>query len=149
LQVELIFSEVFGVDYGTKKDYIAGGDIWEVLARTLIINKKNVRFDAKRNRPQVQHSGETIPLHEEFSGFRGNMLSKLAAPRKERDESSQPPLTLISYEQMEYHTRAIMHSEERRFYITKKGYIGLDPKDTKHGDVICVLVGSNGPYSST
>jgi hypothetical protein len=74
------------------------------------------------------------------------MLSKLLPVSAGNNQPSQPPLTIIGYENLEYHTRAVTNSEDRCFYITKKGYIGLGPRGIKRGDVISILAGSSVPY---
>jgi hypothetical protein len=145
-QVELAFVKFFMVNYGTKKDYVAGGDVWEALTRTLILDRTDVIFDYQRDSPRANPSDEVVPLHEEFSGFRQHMLSKLLPVSAGNNQPSQPPLTIIGYENLEYHTRAVTNSEDRCFYITKKGYIGLGPRGIKRGDVISILAGSSVPY---
>jgi hypothetical protein len=146
LHVENLFSRVMGVDYGTRREYIAGGDVWEALARTLIIDRTDVIFNYQRDKPDAGPDAASAPLHSEFTGFRRYMLSKLAEPSPAEPEGSQPPITMISYEHMDYHGRVVSLSENRCFYLTKKGYIGLGPKEIQPGDVVCVLAGSSVPY---
>jgi hypothetical protein len=34
----------------------------------------------------------------------------------------------------------------RRFFMTKKGYMGIGPNRCSNGDIVCVLLGGELPY---
>jgi hypothetical protein len=136
-----------------EEEYIGGGgDIWKALARTLIMDKKDVSFDYKRSRdylirPEDVPDDEPQPeLPDEFTAFRNYLYAKCG------DLTGQDRIVwlgntiMIDYEMMEYLSRAVDRSQDRIFYVTRKGYIGLGPKDMDTDDIICVLAGSRVPH---
>lgn len=145
-QVELVLCHVFKTSYPTPTTYIGGGDIWEALARTLIIDREDVVFDLRRDKPESADATST-PLWQEWKGFSNHMLKCAQEAREgKKEEGEEPKLMIISYEQMEYHIRPPLLCEDRCFFITQRGYIGLGPKDVKEGDVVVVLAGSGVPH---
>jgi hypothetical protein len=49
--------------------------------------------------------------------------------------------TVIDYEYMEYLTRLVDRCQDRSFFVTENGYIGLGPKDIQHDDLVGVIEG--------
>jgi hypothetical protein len=140
--VHFVFTHYMRINWGGARKYVAGGDTWEALARTLILDRDDPIFDWDRDHPERRPDGGRP--HEFFADFVGHMGSKLdPAPLEEPEE---PPLILIAHEAREYFERAISISEDKCFFITKRGYIGLGPKGMQGEDVICVLAGSSVPY---
>ena len=147
VQVEAVFCHVFKISYPTPRPYIGGGDIWEALARTLIIDRNDVIFDWPRDRPE-NADATSHPLYEEWKGFSNHMLkcAQEAREGKKENEEEKSKLTVITYGQMEYHIRPPRLCEDRCFFITQRGYIGLGPKDMRGGDLVVVLAGSGVPH---
>jgi hypothetical protein len=143
-QVHLVFTHCMRINWGSARQYIAGGDSWEALARTLILDRDDPIFNWDRDHPERRPDGGRP--HEYFADFAGHMAAKWDPAPPEESELSEPPLMLILHEPREYFERAISISEDKCFFITKMGYIGLGPKGMKPGDVICVLAGSSVPY---
>jgi hypothetical protein len=148
--VEQMFRTLFEVSYRERRPYIGGGDVWEALARTFIIDRTDVIFDYELDHPERAARSRHMdlgPFYEEFDGFRTHMLNNLLGANPYRGSPENPaPLTLISLEQMEYNALAVSYTENRTFFITQKGYIGLGPPGIREGDVITILAGSSVPY---
>jgi hypothetical protein len=51
----------------------------------------------------------------------------------------------VDTEWMEYTTRLVDRCQNRRLFVTTKGYIGLGPKEMECGDLITVLGGFDSP----
>jgi hypothetical protein len=41
---------------------------------------------------------------------------------------------------------AIIKLQHRRLFVTKKGYLGIGPRDVEQGDLVCVLRGAQVPF---
>ncbi|KAG4428532.1 hypothetical protein IFR05_015985 [Cadophora sp. M221] len=146
IQVELIINKVMETRWGGDEEYTGGGTLWDALARTLIIDRNDPLFDYKRDRPNAASPDDPVtPPHGYFPAFRAHMLSSLKPPERESSES-QPPLTIMPYESLEYHTRVALLSSDRRFFITSLGYIGLGPRGLALNDVVCIPAGASVPY---
>ena len=49
------------------------------------------------------------------------------------------------YQWMEFTASFEQATTNRRFFVTREGYMGLGPRDMKIGDVVCILLGSQVP----
>ncbi|KAE9369094.1 HET-domain-containing protein [Stipitochalara longipes BDJ] len=129
-----------------------GGSIWDALARTLIMDDKEVPFDYKTQIDNLlaEHNptNEAQPeLPDEFPRFRNWIYVKLGDLTGKNRTIRQQSMVMLDYELMEYFSRAVARSQERRFYVTRKGYIGLGPKELLINDQICVFAGSRVPHA--
>jgi hypothetical protein len=52
----------------------------------------------------------------------------------------------VEDEMMRYMRRVVTSCKDRRFFITKKGYMGLGNLGTKPGDCVCILFGGPTPF---
>jgi hypothetical protein len=73
-------------------------------------------------------------------------LMALARRQAADTNTSQPPLIFIEEESIEYQWRVQQFCQDRCFFVTMKGYMGLGPKGMKPGDVLAVIAGSSTPY---
>ncbi|KAH6665380.1 heterokaryon incompatibility protein-domain-containing protein [Halenospora varia] len=153
--VELTMLAAFKVIHGAgEEEYIGGGgSIWEALAKTLILDTREVFFDYKR------HPGNVVPKHvpsdfpqpqlpDEFVAFRNWIFLKYGDLTKTpvpRDPNEPGVMFMMDYEMMEYFSRAVDASQERSFFVTSKGIIGLGPRDLQDGDFLCLFAGSKVP----
>jgi hypothetical protein len=55
-----------------------------------------------------------------------------------RKISSQPYVNAVA--------KAIGYSNNRRLFVTKRGYLGLGPGNTNEGDTVCILLGAAVPF---
>lgn len=129
-----------------------GGSVWDVLARTLIMDEKEVSFDYKRQidnvLPENVPDDEPQPeLPDEFTGFRNWIYLKLGDLTGQNRIMRSPDMVMLDYELMTYFSRVVDRSQDRRFYVTRKGYIGLGPKELEANDQICVFAGSRVPHA--
>ncbi|KAH7420020.1 heterokaryon incompatibility protein-domain-containing protein [Cadophora sp. MPI-SDFR-AT-0126] len=146
IQIELVVNQVMKTQWGSDEEYIGGGKLWDALARTLIIDRNDPVFNYIQDRPQaVSPDDHVAPPHSYFTRFRAHMLSSLKPPAQQ-ESGSFPPLTIMPYESMEYHSRVAAITSDRCFFITSLGYIGLGPKGLRPSDVICVPTGASVPY---
>jgi hypothetical protein len=129
-----------------------GGSVWAALARTLIMDDKEVTFDYKRQMDNMlpEHVPDNEPqpeLPDEFTGFRNWIYLKLGDLTGQNRIITSPGMVMIDYELMTYFSRVVDRSQERRFYVTRKGYMGLGPKELEINDQICVFAGSRVPHA--
>lgn len=154
--VELTMLAAFKIIHAAgEEEYIGGeGSIWEALARTLILDTREVFFDYKRHPDNIlpKHVPSDFPqpqLPDEFVSFRNWIFLKygdLTRTPVPRDPNEPGTMFMIDYEMMEYFSRAVDASQERTFFVTSKGIIGLGPRDLQVGDSLCLLAGSKVPY---
>ncbi|KAK3174418.1 hypothetical protein OEA41_001664 [Lepraria neglecta] len=52
-----------------------------------------------------------------------------------------------TYQWMEFTASFEQATTNRRFFVTREGYMGLGPRDMDIGDVVCVLLGSLVPFA--
>jgi hypothetical protein len=80
----------------------------------------------------------------------GRPIDAITRPRdstaQPRDATTEGNMNfVIDYEWMEYVTRLVDRCQNRSFFVTGRGYIGLGPKEMQRGDLICVLDGLRAP----
>jgi hypothetical protein len=85
LQVHLVFTYYMRIHWGGTTKYIAGGDIWEALARTLILDRYDPIFDWDRDYPERGPDGGRP--HGYFPDFAGHMATKWDPVPPEESES--------------------------------------------------------------
>jgi hypothetical protein len=110
-------------------------------------------------------------LTDEFFGFRNLMFTtygtvpespvvlrdgtgrRIDFTAQPRDSATQPSdattqgnrMIYIDYEYMEYFTRLVDRCQNRSFFVTRGGYIGLGPKEIQNYDLISILEGLHTP----
>jgi hypothetical protein len=88
LHVQDILTTAFGVEFGESKKYVNGGDLWQALARTLVVDRNDIISDYHRDSPRAARDPSSKPtsLHEAFPQWRRAAIASL-------DDSSSKPLT--------------------------------------------------------
>lgn len=166
LHVQYILTTVFGVEFGESRKYFNGEDLWQALARTLVVDRNGIIFDyhCDSSRAAKDPSSKPTSLHEAFPQWRRAAIASLddssghatdwndmgslmaLASRQAADPStSQPPVILATHENLEYQLRVRQFCQDRCFFVTMKGYMGLGPKGMEPGDMLAVLAGSSTP----
>jgi Heterokaryon incompatibility protein (HET) len=128
------------------------GSVWDALARTLIMDEKDVPFDYKRQidnmLPEHVAKDKTQPeLQDEFAAFRNWIYLKLGDLTGQNRTMTVPGMVMLDYELMTYFSRVVDRSQGRRFYVTRKGYIGLGPKELEINDQVCIFAGARVPHA--
>ncbi|KAI1392149.1 HET-domain-containing protein [Hypoxylon trugodes] len=92
------------------------------------------------------HFWRTITTNEELRGLEASdsFIAQAASHIVKSSSDAIPPIDL-RYEPSSFNERFRADAMNRRFYATKKGYIGLGPSDAKTGDHVVVLLGSALP----
>jgi hypothetical protein len=57
-----------------------------------------------------------------------------------------PGKIMLDYGLMEYFIRAVAQSQERGYFVTRKGYMGLGQKELFVNDQLCAFAGSRVPH---
>jgi hypothetical protein len=102
-----------------------GAGIWDAYARTIIGN--NSRF----KNPLARYEKARM----KFCQF-----------QQEEDERGVASDTVLEPEDEEYYKCRDPYLQERRFGVTRKGYMGLFPLLTEAGDNVCIFRGCNIPF---
>jgi hypothetical protein len=98
-------------------------------------------------RPEDVPDDEPQPeLPDEFTAVRNYLYARCGDLTGQDRIVWLGDMIMIDYEMMEYLSRAVDRSQDRIFYVTRKGYIGLGPKHMDTDDIICVLAGSRVPH---
>ena len=114
----------------TYPGYIAGGSMDDVLWRTLICN--------------TAATGERVA-----DSFRNNYTSwRTVIEMIQRPEENAFQSTMAEHfgPARVYDELFGLATTGRRFFTTRNGYIGLAPRSTTVGDLVCVLKGANVPF---
>ncbi|KAH7417868.1 heterokaryon incompatibility protein-domain-containing protein [Cadophora sp. MPI-SDFR-AT-0126] len=125
--------------------YIMGGTAWEALFRTLVLDTHDLIYYANHDVPSLGEvrAGPEFPFWEEGTGFRRRMLASLEQPDLDAVNND---IIVIPYEMLEYYARASINCENRSFYITERGFLGLGPEEMEVGDIISLICGACTPH---
>lgn len=131
--------------------YVTGEDLLTVFIVTLLAGRTNCENRILKNNPQAYLSElQQIPdLPAHFAAFWKLKDPDFALlPESSAFYASKQELMVLSETGIPYEfgKRFRWTCHERSFLVTKKGLIGLCPKDTQAGDVIAILDGGLVPY---
>ena len=148
--VEALVKAILGASEESDAPYRTGEGIWKALARTLVVDREDTIFDYARDR--IQHhsnasDAEKTRSYDAFPLWRNKVLSSSSVSKIKAagQDNEQPPLHILTLENIEYEQMVRTFSKNRCFFITKNKFIGLGPKGMQTGDVIAVLAGSTTP----
>ncbi|KAI0850028.1 HET-domain-containing protein [Daldinia vernicosa] len=129
-----------GIEDEPDKSYPSGGTIMDAFWRTLSLDLSSSRGTSESGIPFERAGPGDRPIHDTFW-----FLSLLALYN--RPKSDRLPETFQNQEEgnvFSQHTYQTTYN--RRFFLSKRGYMGLAPKNAKSGDMICVLAGGRLPF---
>jgi hypothetical protein len=132
--LEILWENILRETQGSKRQY---DDIHLALSLTLVAGLTGLKG--------VE---EGLPRH--FSNFCSYLLQlrNLRHTTAEFDNTENIILTEAAKEGdwTQYMIDSLRVCQNRRFFVTKKGYLGIGPATMKEGDVCCVLFGATVPF---
>ncbi|KAF2147246.1 uncharacterized protein K452DRAFT_4112 [Aplosporella prunicola CBS 121167] len=125
----------------TLDTYPTGETVMEAFQRTIVASIQRWREEWEIG-PHISTLYDALMaarLDPAFTMPEDPLWQKYAASTQE------DPIT-IRTAAINYATAFKAASPERRFFVTRKGYMGLGPRSTRPGDKICVFVGAKTPF---
>ncbi|KAI0410534.1 HET-domain-containing protein [Xylaria grammica] len=129
-----------GVEEAPDRPYPSGGTILDAFWRTLCFDTSTKVTSSQPDMLYERATPDDRAIHDTFWFI--SFLSLYGRPTNDRLPGGfQDKLEGNRFSQRV--ARAIL---DRRFFVSKKGYMGLAPDTVKEGDMICVLAGGRLPF---
>ncbi|KAN0119364.1 Heterokaryon incompatibility protein (HET) domain containing protein [Hyaloscypha variabilis] len=116
--------------YESNGSYITGGSCKEAFWRTITLDSKVIKY----------HEGLTLQDNPRDRRRRLDRVDPRVPPQSLESENK----LVEALEEQAVWEEGFQCS--RRFFMTKKGYMGIGPNRCSNGDIVCVLLGGELPY---
>ncbi len=126
-----------------KRNYIGGGTLDNAFWRTL--RNDCVRVDGIHSSYRRTEEGDHVSW-EEWAGLLEGEYEGEARLKELMDQLAIDPHVGISTKLGKTTLVVVKSTHNSRLCITRGGYIGLVPNETRVGDQLCVLLGGKVPY---